>query len=76
MNRLLAAAAALTVLAISSQASAADLAARTAPVYTKAPVLPSVYDWSGFYIGGHLGYDWGRTRVVDDGVLTEFFPCR
>ena len=71
MNRLLAAASALVVLAFASQASAADLAARTAPVYTKAPVLPSVYDWSGFYIGGHLGYDWGRTRVVDNGVLTE-----
>jgi opacity protein-like surface antigen len=29
------------------------------------------YDWSGFYVGGHLGYLWGKTRVVDDGILTE-----
>lgn len=32
------------------------------------PPMPS---WSGPYIGGHLGYDWGRTRVLDNGVLTE-----
>jgi outer membrane immunogenic protein len=71
MKRLLAAASALAVLAMASQASAADMAV-PAPVYTKAPVLPSsAYDWSGFYIGGHLGYDWGRARVVDNGVLTE-----
>jgi outer membrane immunogenic protein len=72
MNRFLVAASTPVFIAIASQASAADLPARTAPVYTKAPVLPSpAYDWSGFYIGGHLGYDFGRTRVVDNGVLTE-----
>ena len=48
-------------------AFAADVAA---PVY-KAPPLARAYDWSGPYIGGHLGYDWGRTRVLDNGVLTE-----
>jgi outer membrane immunogenic protein len=49
---------------------AADLPARP---YTKAPVMAvdPAYDWSGFYIGGHVGYLWGKTRVVDDGVLTE-----
>lgn len=49
-------------------ASAADLPART---YTKATAIDPAYDWSGFYIGGHLGYLWGKTRVLDDGVLTE-----
>jgi outer membrane immunogenic protein len=51
-------------------AFAADLPARP---YTKAPVMAvdPAYDWSGFYIGGHVGYLWGKTRVVDDGVLTE-----
>jgi outer membrane immunogenic protein len=38
-------------------ASAADLAARP---YTKAPVYAApIYDWSGFYIGAHVGYAWG-----------------
>ena len=37
-------------------ASAADLPART---YTKAPSMPAaIYNWTGFYIGGHIGGDW------------------
>jgi outer membrane immunogenic protein len=68
MNRFLAAASALTVLAIASQASAADLAARTAPVYTKAPEYASpVSNWSGWYIGGNVGGAWGgKTGNVTD----------
>jgi len=44
------------------------------PMYTKAPPLPAAvppYNWSGFYVGGHLGYLWGRTHVDDDGVTAE-----
>ena len=42
-------AAVLSMVAASGAASAADLAARP---YTKAPpMIASVYDWSGFYIG-------------------------
>jgi outer membrane immunogenic protein len=43
-------------------------------MYTKAPPAIAAappYRWSGLYIGGHLGYLWGRTRVDDDGVTTE-----
>jgi len=50
-------------------ASAADL-----PVKAKTPPAPlaaRAYNWSGFYLGGHVGYMWGRTGVVDDGVVTE-----
>ncbi len=49
---------------------AADMAARP---YTKAPAMAvdPAYDWSGFYIGAHVGYLWGRTRVVEDGILAE-----
>lgn len=41
-----------------TSAMAADLPART---YTKAPPAPiyAVYNWTGFYIGGHVGYGWG-----------------
>jgi outer membrane immunogenic protein len=49
-------------------ASAADLK------ITKAPPKPAPYvalDWTGFYLGGHAGYLWGRTRAEEDGVLIE-----
>lgn len=39
-----------------SAASAADLAVK-API---APVATSAYSWAGFYIGGNVGYSWGR----------------
>jgi len=43
-----------------SVSSAADLAARP---YTKAPVIAApIYDWTGFYIGGNIGYSWGRSQ--------------
>jgi outer membrane immunogenic protein len=44
-----------------SSASAADLAARP---YTKAPVMvESIYNWTGFYVGGNVGYSWGRSNT-------------
>ncbi len=49
-------------------ASAADIPVK-APVM-KAPVA-APYDWSGFYVGAHLGYFWGKTRVEENGVVTE-----
>jgi outer membrane immunogenic protein len=42
--------------ALTAPGLAADLAART---YTKAPALAPVSNWSGFYLGGNLGYGWG-----------------
>lgn len=55
MKRILLAATALAVLA--APAMAADIRAR-APVYkVPAPIPPvaQVYNWTGFYIGGHVG---------------------
>ena len=47
------AAAAFTAALGAGAASAADLAARP---YTKAPAfVDSIYNWGGFYIGGHIG---------------------
>lgn len=53
---------------IAGSAWAADLA--SAPrTYTKAPLQPvQMYDWTGFYVGGHAGYDWtNSTDVVTHG---------
>ena len=42
---------------------AADL---PAPVYTKAPPpLAAVYNWTGFYVGGNIGYSWGRSSSTE-----------
>src|SRR5665213_1830582 len=59
----------LGLAALTSSADAADL-----PL--KAPALRAVYDWTGFYIGGHVGYGGGSlgpgtNRVPEEGV---FFP--
>jgi outer membrane immunogenic protein len=63
------AAAALSVVVSMSAASAADL---PAPIYAKAPVrVDPAFNWSGFYVGGHVGGIWGSSRVFNDGVLTE-----
>ena len=50
--------AAVAVLGFASIASAADMPAK-APMYTKAPVMSPQYSWTGFYVGGNVGYSWG-----------------
>ena len=56
MNRLLIAAA---LLSVATAASAADMQARP---YTKAPppLVSPAYNWSGFYIGAMGGYGWDK----------------
>lgn len=54
----------------STAALAADLGART---YTKAPaMMESVSTWTGFYVGGNVGYGWGHGKTgvlpTDDGI--------
>jgi outer membrane immunogenic protein len=48
-------------------ASAADMPVKAPP---PAPA-PLPYNWGGLYLGGHFGYLWGRTRVEEEGVVTE-----
>jgi high affinity Mn2+ porin len=59
--------AALVVIGLNTAATAAD-----APVKMplKAPASPPFYDWSGFYLGGHLGYGWGHSNwtMAPDGI--------
>ena len=47
-----------------SIASAADMGR---PVYKAPPsgVMPVSYDWTGFYIGGHVGYGWAQKNWTD-----------
>jgi outer membrane immunogenic protein len=45
---------------IGSESFAADVAAPV-PAYTKAPPAPAAYNWTGFYVGGNVGYSWGRS---------------
>jgi outer membrane immunogenic protein len=58
---------------LTTSAMAADLAPR---MYTKAPpVVVAVYDWTGFYIGGNVGYSWGRSSsslaLLDAGTIVS-----
>jgi outer membrane immunogenic protein len=61
---LLSASAIVAVAALSTSAFAADLPART---YTKAPAYTApavVYNWTGFYIGGHVGGAFGDSSSI------------
>src|ERR1700734_425841 len=54
MKKFLLGTVALVALGATVPALAADLGA--GPAYTKAPVYAApIYNWTGFYIGGHLG---------------------
>src|SRR5947209_4522881 len=63
-NSLLALAGFSGVVVLGSGAIAADL---KTPVFKAPPagVLPTAYDWTGFYVGAHVGYGWGRTNWRD-----------
>ena len=50
-------------LAATGAADAADLKVK-APVL-KAPPPIALYDWTGFYIGGHAGWAWTGKRWRD-----------
>jgi outer membrane immunogenic protein len=56
---------ALTVSIIAFSSAGAFAADLPAKVYTKAPVIADpVYDWTGFYVGGNVGYSWGRSSSL------------
>jgi high affinity Mn2+ porin len=45
------------LVALIGSACAADM-----PVKAPPPSVPSAYDWTGFYLGGHFGYAGGSSR--------------
>jgi outer membrane immunogenic protein len=57
---------------LAGSAMAADLPVR-APVY-KAPPPVAVFSWTGFYVGGNIGYSWGnaRTDIAGNGSIATF----
>ena len=65
------AALAVSTVAYVCSAQAADLPMRPAPM-PQAPVVyaPQAYNWTGFYIGGNIGYGVAR----DGGTDTYLFP--
>ena len=64
-----AAALAITALGVGA-ASGADLARYG---YAKAPALPyAVYNWAGFYVGGHIGGSWTNEVWKNTGNSTRF----
>ena len=58
---LIAVAAAASTIAFTQIASAADMPTK-APAYAPPPSTP-VYSWTGFYVGGNVGYGWGSRTV-------------
>jgi outer membrane immunogenic protein len=56
-------------------AAAADLP--SAKYLPKAPPLPAFYNWTGFYVGGQVGYSWGTDTTqelltANRGFINEF----
>ena len=76
MKKLLIAGVALALISATAfaPASAADLP--PAPTPAKAPVYvpPPVYNWTGFYIGGHIGGAWTSQESTELAPGTPAFP--
>jgi outer membrane immunogenic protein len=50
----------LLALAAAGPALAADLS--VAPIYKAPPMVPTAYNWSGFYLGANGGGGWGTSN--------------
>ena len=69
-NKLIAAFACTTALVSTGAASAADLASRP---YTKAPAyMEPLFNWTGFYVGGHIGGAWTNEQFINNGTGAPF----
>jgi outer membrane immunogenic protein len=71
MKKLHLAAVALAALGATATANAADLGAR--PYYGKAPAyVAPIYNWTGFYVGGHLGGAFSGSNSFNGLVLSNY----
>ncbi len=57
----------VAMIAISGTAFAADLPSRRAPPVFVPPPIP-VFSWTGFYIGGQVGYGFGNDYAREQGI--------
>ena len=71
MKKFLLATVALAALGAPAPAFAADLGAR--PYYNKAPAYAApIYNWTGFYIGGHIGGAFSGSNNFNGLVLNDY----
>jgi len=56
-------------LFIASEAKSADLAVK-APIIAPAPI----FSWTGCYVGGHVGYGWGRNHHTQTSSFASSGP--
>ena len=64
MKKILLSGVALAALFAAAPAQAADVPVRNQPYYKAAPA--PVFNWTGFYAGGHVGYGFGDSTVAGD----------
>ena len=70
MKKILLAVVALATITAAAPAAGADLGAR--PYYNKAPVFAApLYNWTGFYIGGHVGGAFSGSNDFNGAVLSS-----
>lgn len=73
MKKLTIALAALAAITLGTSANAADMPVK-GPIYKAAPA--PVFNWTGFYVGAHIGYGFEHTSGVGgvdaDGVIGGF----
>ncbi|MBN8982474.1 MAG: porin family protein [Rhizobiales bacterium] len=61
-----------SVVALAAPAFAADMSSPQPMTYTKAPMVAPAFTWTGFYLGAHGGYGWGRMTGSDPaGVMPD-----
>src|SRR5437870_260306 len=59
-----------TAAAIAGALLASPLAAADLPVKAPRQTIDAVYDWTGFYVGGHVGWGTGTFGPNTNGVLS------
>jgi outer membrane immunogenic protein len=60
-------------LLFGGSAMSADLTPYKAP--PPPPPAPLAYDWSGVYIGGHIGGGWDTTKFADPDAFSNLVNC-